>query len=135
MYRKGVSNVNLCLFWIFIILWWYNGPRGSLMAPSNPLMMLTNMMHSLYIAISHTIFKPFLGSIRIFLFLLLLSFRFASNFYIYFHSHPKYSISTWWVWPLKGGFLSIQICFTRWSGWFNTIVMYVHTVMVTNKKQ
>ena len=31
---------------LIVILWWYDGPRGPLMASSNPLMMLTNMMHS-----------------------------------------------------------------------------------------
>ena len=78
----------------------------------------------------YTNFKSFLGSIRhIFLWqLIIILISFSNDFYFWINSFPLNLMK--WNWPLKGGFLIIQIRHTKWSGWLyhhcNVLVLSYH---------
>ena len=63
-----------------------------------------------------------------FLFLIIISFHKRLLFWNCF-------ISNWWIFSLKGSFLSIWVHCTQVSRYGCTIVMYFYTAMVNNRKQ
>ena len=97
------------------------------MAPSLPLTMPINMIYLFcesYILLA-------VSDDHVCSFLLFWYFLFTGKYY----NGTVCLISNWWIWPLKGGFLSTRIRCTRCSEWLYHYSTVISITMVNNKKQ
>ena len=126
-FRAQHERMVVALFSVLLlIIWWHDGSQEPLMAPSNALMMLINMIYlvpRLYHLLTLSV-----GGIFISYFWLL--FPSTKDYYFEIVSFPIDEFFS-----LKGSFLSIWVHCTQVSWYGCTIVMYFYTAMVNNRKQ